>query len=73
MPSVNNPEQEIERLSAVIVPYICERTGLQASQVEAVMNALETFWDGQPHVIGLMFINGVPLTEGDEPDGRQAY
>ena len=64
MPSVNNPEQEIERLSAVIVPFICERTGLQKDQVEAVFDALIVFWNNQPHVIGHLFIYGTPIDDG---------
>ena len=59
-------EQEIERLSAVLIPYLCERTGLSHAQVKAVMDAQETFWDTQPHVIGRMFIFGFPVDEGQD-------
>ncbi len=58
-------EQEIERLSAVLIPYLCERTGLSHDQVQAVMEAQETFWEHQPHVIGRMFIFGFTLDEGE--------
>ena len=66
MSSVSDPvEQEIERLSAVIVPYICERTGLSHAQVERVLDVQEEFWDAQTHVIGRMFILGFEVGEGD--------
>ena len=48
--------REIERLSAVIIPYICERTELSHAQVERVLDVQEEFWDAQTHVIGSMFI-----------------
>ena len=57
--------REIERLSAVIIPYICERTGLSHAQVERVMDVQEEFWDAQTHVIGRMFILGFEVGEGD--------
>jgi len=59
-------EQEIERLSAVLIPYLCERTGLSHHQVQALMDAQETFWDTQPHVIGRMFIFGFPVDEAED-------
>lgn len=62
--SVNDPEQEIERLGEVLVPYLCERTGLQLDEIERVLDAIETFWDAQPGVVGIMFINGVPIING---------
>ena len=55
--------REIERLSAVIVPYICERTGLSHAQVERVLDVQEEFWDAQTHVIGRMFILGFELED----------
>ena len=58
-------EREVERLSTVLIPYICERTGLSRAQVTQVMEAQEDFWDKQPHVIGRMFILGFEL-EDDE-------
>ena len=61
-------EQEIERLAAVLVPYLCERTGLSRAHVEQVMNAQEEFWNTQRHVIGRMFILGFEL-EDDELEG----
>ena len=54
-------EREVERLSTVLIPYLCERTGLSRWQVEAVLNAQEDFWDSQPHVVGRMFILGFPV------------
>ena len=61
--AVNDPEQEIERLGNVIVPYLCERTGLQKDQIERVMEAIEEFWEGQPHVVAQMFIFGAPVDD----------
>ena len=58
--------QEIERLSAVLIPYLCERTGLSHTQVQSVMDAQEMFWDTQQHVIGRMFIFGFPVDEGQD-------
>ncbi len=60
-------EHEIERLTAVIVPYLCERTGLSAKQVRAVLDAQEMFWDNQPSVVGRMFILGFPIDDDPEP------
>ena len=66
MSSVSDPvEQEIERLSDLIIPYICERTGLSHAQVEQVMDAQEDFWDHQPHVIGRMFVLGFEVGGDD--------
>ena len=61
----NEVAREIERLSAVIIPYICERTGLSHAQVERVMDVQEEFWDAQTNVIGRMFILGFEVGEGD--------
>ena len=61
-------EDEVDRLAAYLVPYLCERTGLRSEDVQAVLDAQEDFWDEQPHVIGRMFIFGFPIGE-DEDDG----
>ena len=61
-------EQEVERLFALLIPYLCEHTGLAKSQIESVMRAQEAFWEHQPHVIGRMFILGFELDE-DEDSG----
>lgn len=66
MNSVNDPLAEIERLGDVIVPYLCERTGLQKDQIELVMEAIDQFWEGQPHVVAQMYIFGAPVEEDDE-------
>ena len=58
-------EQEIDRLLAVLIPYLCEHTGLSHDQIQAVMNAQEIFWDTQPHVMGRMFIFGFPVEDDD--------
>ena len=69
MPSVNDDAaRELERLAEVIVPYLCERTGLSRMQVEGFLDAQEAFWDSQPTVIGQMFIFGFPTIE-DEDEG----
>ena len=59
-------EKEVERLSAVLVPYLCERTGLSRIQVTTLLNAQEAFWESQPHVIGRMFILGIPVDGGTD-------
>ena len=63
MNSVNDPLAEIERLGNVIVPYLCERTGLQKTDIERVMDAIDEFWEGQPHVVAQMFIFGAPVDD----------
>jgi hypothetical protein len=63
-------EREIERLTALLVPYLCERTGLSGEQIIRVLDAQEEFWDHQPHVIGRMTILGFGVdNDGDELDG----
>jgi len=59
-------KREVERLSAVLIPYLCERTGLSHAEVESVMDAQEEFWDSQKHVIGRMFILGFEVNGEDE-------
>ena len=63
---MNDPLKEIERLGDVIVHYLCERTGLQKDQIELVMEAIDQFWEGQPHVVAQMYIFGAPVEEDDE-------
>ena len=60
---MNDPLSEIERLGDVIVPYLCERTGLQKEQIERVLDAIDDFWEGQPHVVAHMFIFGAPVDD----------
>ena len=55
----HSAEQEVERLATVIVPYLCERTGLSRESVEQLLNAQEEFWSNQKHVVGRMFILGI--------------
>ena len=66
---MNDPLAEIERLGEVMVPYLCERTGLQKAQVELVLDAIDTFWEGQPHVVAQMFIFGHEVVEDEPSDG----
>lgn len=56
-------EREVERLSQVLVPYLCERTGLSHDVIARVLDAQEEFWDTQPHVVGRMFILGFDTDE----------
>ena len=65
MNSVNEVEQEVERLAAVIVPYICERTGLSKADVARVLDVQEEFWNNQHHVVGRMFILGFEVEDED--------
>ena len=58
-------EREIERLSDLLVPYLCERTGLSRAHVTAVMEAQEAFWQSQPSIIAQMVIFELP-DEGEE-------
>lgn len=66
MPFVNEVEREIERLAAVLIPYICEHTGLSEGDVTRVMEMQEQFWDKQPHVIGRLFVLGFEIEGKDE-------
>ena len=56
-------EREIERLTTLLVPYLCERTGLSRIQIEQLMEAQEAFWDAQPHVMGHMVILGFDVED----------
>lgn len=56
-------ERELERICALIVPYLCERTGLSAEQITKVMDAQELFWDSQEHVVGRMTVFGFDAEE----------
>lgn len=58
-------EREIERLGDLLPVYLCERTGLSMDQVIALLNAIEAFWDGQPHVMGRMVIFGFDVETDD--------
>ena len=69
MNCVSDLEREVERLGDLLLPYICERTGLSSKDVESVLNAQEDFWDNQPHVIGRLFILGLPVDEDDADAG----
>ena len=70
MSYVNDVERDVERLSSLLVPYICERTGLSHDDVVKVMEAQDTFWTEQPHVVGHMVILGFSadelLSEGED-------
>ena len=68
---MNDVEREVERLAAVLIPYICERTGLSAADVTRVMEVQEQFWEQQPHVIGRLFVLGFEV-DTEDGDGRQA-
>ena len=66
---MSDVEKEVERLSSLLVPYICERTGLSRDDVVKVMEAQDQFWTEQPHVVGHMVIlgfNADEMLEGDE-------
>ena len=63
---MSDMDKEIERLSDLLVPYLCERTGLSHDQVTAVLTANDAFWESQPSVIAKMMIFEMP-DEGDEP------
>lgn len=68
MNSVSDMDKKIERLTDLLVPYLCERTGLSHDQVVAVLHANDTFWEQQPSVIASMVIFEMP-DEDDEQDG----
>ena len=63
--SVSDLEREVTRLGDLIVPYLCERTGLSRAHVTAVMEAQEAFWQSQPSVIAQMVIFEMP-DDGEE-------
>ena len=66
MNSVSDLEREVERLSELLVPYLCERTGLSHDQVTAVIEAQDMFWENQPSVIAQMVIFEMPDENADE-------
>ena len=66
MNSVSDLEREVERLSELLVPYLCERTGLSHDQVTAVIEAQDMFWENQPSVIAQMVIFEMPDENTDE-------
>ncbi len=58
-------EHEVERLKDLLVPYLCERTGLSAQQVILVLDANDAFWESQPSVIANLVIFQMP-DDGEE-------
>ena len=67
-------EREVERLSELLVPYLCERTGLSHDQVTAVIEAQDMFWENQPSVIAQMVIFEMPDDENDrQRDGEGGW
>ena len=62
---MSDMEREIERLSELLVPYLCERTGLSGEQVMSVLHANDQFWESQPSVIAQMVIFEMP--DDEEP------
>ena len=59
-------QAEVDRLAALLVPYLCERTGLSHDAILQVMEAQEEFWDAQPHVMGRMVVLGFDLEDVDD-------
>ena len=66
----NNFDDEVTRLTDLLVPYLCERTGLSAAQVALVLEANDAFWESQPSVIGQMVLFQLPDPDDEEPDAR---
>jgi len=62
---VSDLHSEMRRLADLLVPYLCERTGLSREQVESVMDAQGEFWESQHSIIGMIF----GAQEDDEQDG----
>ena len=56
-------DDEVERLNDLLVPYLCERTGLSHDQVTAVLQANDLFWENQPSVISRMVVFEMPDDE----------
>ena len=50
-------EQVKEALAAMIIPYICEHTGVSHDDVESVLEAEMAFWMAHPNGVQLMFGN----------------
>ena len=48
-------EQVMEALANMLLPYICERTGISRDNVESVLEAEMSFWQAHPNGIRLMF------------------
>ena len=62
---MSDMDREIERLTDLLVPYLCERTGLSHDQVVSVLQANDAFWENQSSVIASMVIFEMP-DEDDE-------
>ena len=56
----------IERLTAALVPFICERTTLSSAQVQSVLDANNEFWESRPSVLGQIMLFQLP-DDDDEP------
>ena len=57
---MNNLDREVERLTDLLVPYLCERTGLSAKQIALVLKANDEFWESQPSIITQMMLFQLP-------------
>ena len=62
---MNNIDREVERLTDLLVPYLCERTGLSAQQITMVLKANNEFWESQPSIIAQMMLFQLP---GDDDE-----
>ena len=60
---MSDMDKEIERLTDLLVPYLCERTGLSHDQVVTVLQANDAFWENQSSVIASMVIFEMPDDE----------
>lgn len=48
-------EQVKQALADMLMPWICERTGVSRDEVEAVLEAEMDFWQSHPNGIRLIF------------------
>ncbi len=56
MSFVSNLDDEVTRLTDLLIPYLCERTGFSGAQIQTVLDAQNAFWSSQPSVIAQMVI-----------------
>lgn len=54
-----------EELLAMLIPYVCEHTGLSRHDVEAVLDAQEAFWNSRSRSTIFFFFGPDPETGRD--------
>jgi hypothetical protein len=52
---MDRAERVKEALASMIIPYICEHTGVSHDDVESVLESEMEFWMAHPNGVQLMF------------------